>query len=189
MCLGTIAVVKLAAGIAIRPETKRDSSAIDEVVRSAFGSDVQVRLVHSIREGGEYQPAHALVAEVDGAVVGHVMVSHAVLVEGGQRSPVATLSPLAVAPSQQRRGVGSALVWAVLRRADLAGEPVVVLEGDPGYYRRFGFRPSTEIGITITLPSWAPAEAAQAVTLASYAGGPRGHLHFAALDGVEDTAG
>lgn len=74
-----------------------------EIVRVAFGSEVEVDLVEAIRRSPGYLPDLSLVAEADGVVVGHAMVSHA-LVEGGSREHrVATLSPLAVAPDRQRQ--------------------------------------------------------------------------------------
>ena len=42
-----------------------------------------------------------------------------------------------------------------------ARQPLVVLEGNPLYYGRFGFEHSRRYGIEIDLPSWAPPEAAQ----------------------------
>ena len=78
------------------------------------------------------------------------------------------LSPLAVAPDRQRQGVGSALVRAVTQRADERGEPLVVLEGAPAYYGRLGFEPADPLGIHITLPDWAPPEAAQVMRLRAY---------------------
>jgi putative acetyltransferase len=66
------------------------------------------------------------------------------------------LGPLSVRPDHQRRGVGSALMHAVLGAADALGEPLVALLGDPGYYSRFGFRPSTEYQISPPKPEWQP---------------------------------
>jgi putative acetyltransferase len=73
-----------------------------------------------------------------------------------------------VTPNRQRSGIGRALVRAALAIADARGEPIVVLEGSPTYYARFGFEPATAYGIEIHLPEWAPPEAAQVVRLASF---------------------
>ena len=56
------------------------------------------------------------------------------------------LSPLGVVPQRQGQGVGSALVRAGLRILDERGVPLVFVEGDPAYYRRFGFTSATSRG-------------------------------------------
>ncbi|MGY1724677.1 hypothetical protein [Blastococcus sp. SYSU DS0533] len=43
---------------------------------------------------------------------------------------------------------------AVLAVAEATGERVVALLGAPAYYRRFGFRPSTELGVSPPEPAW-----------------------------------
>jgi putative acetyltransferase len=147
-------------------------------VARAFGSPAEAALVEAIRASPEYVPELALVALLDGRVVGHVMISGASLVgEGGQR-PIAMLSPLAVDPSYQRNGIGAALVRAVTERAEARGGDLVILEGDPAYYGRFGFEHATPLGILIDLPSWAPPEAAQVLRFATYEPSVRGRVVY-----------
>jgi len=64
--------------IAIRPESAEDHDAIRQLVAAAFGPEGEAELVDRIRTSPEYVAEMALVAEVDGEVVGHVMVSNAV---------------------------------------------------------------------------------------------------------------
>ena len=151
--------------VVIRPETEEDHEAIASVVERAFGSPAEARLVEAIRASPEYIAELALVAVADGRVVGHVMISRCRLVDGEVEHGIVMLSPLAVDPSQQDRGIGGALVRAACERADELGEPLVVLEGDPRYYSRFGFRAAAEHGITLPLPEWAPPAAAQVLGL------------------------
>lgn len=158
----------MTAGPTIRAERPEDSAAIATVVEAAFGSPAEARLVEAIRASPEYLPDLALVAEADGHIVGHVMVSGALLVaDDGAERRIVMLSPLAVQPALQRTGIGSALVREVVRRTDERGEPFVVLEGDPAYYGRFSFEPASAHGISLPIPSWAPPEAAQLVRLAA----------------------
>lgn len=167
--------------VVIEPERPEDHAAIGEVVRAAFSHHQTVpRLVELIRASPQYLPELALVARRDGAVVGHVMISRAQLVddESGLTHDVLTLSPLAVAPSAQSQGVGSALVRGALELAERRPEPLVTLEGSPRYYPRFGFRDCREVGVTIDLPDWAPREAGQVYLLPSYVPSVRGRLVY-----------
>jgi putative acetyltransferase len=165
-------------GMAIRAEEPADRDAIAAVVRAAFGSDAEARLVDAIRASGEFVPALSLVAVADGRVVGHVMVSHVGLHDGPTVRSVASLSPLAVVPELHGQGIGGALVRAVVACAEERGEPMVVLEGAPAYYGRFGFEPGPAHGIHIDLPSWAPPEAAQVMCLRGYDPAWRGQIVY-----------
>jgi len=71
------------------------------------------------------------------------MFSGAVIELKGERIPIVMLSPLAVVPEFQKRGIGSALVRDVTAEADRRGHPFVILEGSPVYYGRFGCVPMT----------------------------------------------
>lgn len=164
--------------LSIRPEQPEDEEAIARVIEAAFGSPAVATLVDAIRRSDGFLPELSLVAEIEGGVVGHVMISRATLRDHATTREVANLSPLAVSPERQRRGIGSALVQEVTQRADGLGEPVVVLEGSPGYYRRFGFEHSVPHGIHIALPAWAPAEAAQVLRLSTYTTSFRGHVVY-----------
>jgi putative acetyltransferase len=91
---------------------------------------------------------------------------------------IAMLSPLAVDPARQRDGIGSTLVRDVCARADAAGEPLVILEGSPVYYSRFGFVDARTHGITIHLPDWAPPEAGQVLPLSNHDASLRGRVVY-----------
>ncbi len=166
--------------LAIEREQPADSAAVRAVVRAAFAHHEGVaELVDQIRASPRYVPELALVARVSGEVVGFVMLSQAEVVDdAGERHEVLTLSPLAVAPELQGRGIGSALVRAGLRAAAGRPEPLVVLEGSPRYYPRFGFRDCRELGISIALPDWAPPEAGMVFPLPCYDARVRGRLVY-----------
>lgn len=149
----------------VRPESASDHDEIAEVVTAAFGSPAEARLVEAIRASPGYIPELALVATLDGTVVGHVMVSRCDLRNDGATISIVMLSPLAVDPTHHGQGVGGLLVTTVTSLADAVGEPLVVLEGSPRYYSRFGFEPAASHGIELPLPDWAPAEAAQVLRL------------------------
>jgi putative acetyltransferase len=165
--------------VAIRQEIAADFPAIDTVVREAFGSQVEVDLVHGIRASENYVPELALVAERDRKIIGHTMLSYIALDDAGQRRHrVLSLSPLAVSPDAQKQGIGSALIAEAVRRADARGEPLIVLEGSPDYYPRFGFKYAPNYGISIDLPSWARKEAAMVYPLSAYDPDVKGHVVY-----------
>jgi putative acetyltransferase len=164
--------------VTLRSERPDDRAAISDVVGSAFGSPSEPRLVEAIRASENFVPEWSVVAELDGRIVGHVMVSFVALHDETNERRVASLSPLAVAPDVHGRGIGSALVRDVTARVDVAGEPLVVLEGSPVYYGRLGFEFSVPYGIRIDLPEWAPAEAAQIMRLGNYDPSIRGQIKY-----------
>jgi putative acetyltransferase len=131
--------------VKIRSETEADWPAIRKVNDQAFGEPIESGLVDAIRVSDRFIPELSLVAEIDGDVVGHVILSYVDIEPGAHR--VLQAGPLAVVPSHQRRGVGSALMKEAIRLADARGEPLVLIEGDPRYYERFGFKRADVSGI------------------------------------------
>lgn len=124
------------------------------VHNAAFGGSadaVEAQLVDDLRADGDVIAALSIVAVVDGDVVGHVICSRARIADW----PSIGLGPLGVIPASQQRGVGAALMHAVLAAADALDEPAVALLGDPGYYHRFGFVAGASLGVLPPVPEWA----------------------------------
>jgi putative acetyltransferase len=144
----------------IRRETPADVGAIRGIVGAAFRRQEQpnklpaeVTLVDELRAGNDWLPALSLVAaDSNENVVGYVLCTRGYV----DSAPVLALGPLAVHPEHQRRGVGSALMHAILGAAEALDEPLAGVLGDPQYYSRFGFRPSEEYAIKPPLPRWQP---------------------------------
>ena len=128
----------------IRAEEHRDWAAIHAVNVSAFETPAEANLVDTLREHA--QPLVSLVAEDNGAIVGHIMFSP-VSLSGHPALRIVGLAPMAVAPEHQRKGVGSALVRAGLDHCRQLGFGAVVVLGHPAYYPRFGFSSSARFGI------------------------------------------
>jgi putative acetyltransferase len=154
-----------------RAETPADRNDIAAVTTAAFGRVREARIVDAIRASDRFVPELSLVAEADGQVIGHVMLSYVDL--GSTR--VLELGPMSVHPRNQRNGVGGRLIREALRRADERGEPLVLVLGHPSYYPRFGFRPASEFGIEAPDPSL-PDEVFMALPLKAFDPGLRGRV-------------
>lgn len=123
--------------ISIRTSTPRDRDAIRLVEEHAFGQPVEAGLVDALVTSGN--AVTELVAEEDGAVVGHILFSRLFVEDGDTRFPAVALAPLAVEPSFHGTGIGGALVREAHVRLKDAGEKLSIVLGDPTYYGRFGY--------------------------------------------------
>jgi putative acetyltransferase len=161
----------------IRPETPADHRAVADVVTEAFGGRPgEALLVDLIRRSAGFDPDLSLVAEVDGAVAGHALFSRITVAGEGPRE-VYCLAPLSVHPGHQDRGIGSALTAEGLRILDQRGEPLVMVEGIPSYYPRFGFEPASRYGLLPPDPN-IPDEAFMVLRLAAYDPSIRGTVIY-----------
>jgi putative acetyltransferase len=124
----------------VRPEQPADVAAIAAVLREAFRTHPhsrhdEERIVSELRASGAL--ALSLVAETADGVVGHVAFSPVAIADG---SPDwYGLGPVAVRPSHQLRGIGTALVRNGLDVIRGRGARGCVVLGEPGLYGRFGF--------------------------------------------------
>jgi putative acetyltransferase len=133
---------------AIRPERPSDVEAIGGVHRLAFGREAEAQLIDALRDAGEMRVS--LVAEAEGVVVGHILFSFLSIVTAGDTIPALALAPLAVLPEFQSRGIGSQLVRDGLSVCRDQRHRIVLVLGDPRYYRRFGF--SAELARRLVSP-------------------------------------
>jgi putative acetyltransferase len=142
-------------------------------------------MVEAIRRSDGYVPELSLVAELEGRIVGHLMLSYVGL--AGDERRVLELGPMSVTPERQREGIGSALVREALRLAEERGEPLVLVLGHATHYPRFGLRPAAELGISPPDPSMSD-EFFMAVPLLAYDATLRGRAVFPAAFEDEDDA-
>ncbi|WP_420335655.1 GNAT family N-acetyltransferase [Roseibium sp.] len=132
----------IAGNLTVRDVGAKDEADVRKLVAAAFPSDLEARLVEKLRHCG------ALVLEqvalnADGKLLGHIAYSRVTpaAIGPGQGLQVACLAPVSVWPEVQRRGVGTALITASLKRLNELQEDLVLVLGPPSYYPRFGFDP------------------------------------------------
>ena len=145
LALPNCAVVSL--DVLIRPETPDDYAAIREVNLAAFGSPLEAALVERLRDDG-LVIASLVAVDKAGQVVGHILLSPVrIMANKGDQMQVASLAPMSVLPSHQRRGIGSMLVEHGIEVCKRAHYHAIVLVGHPRYYPRFGFTHALVAGL------------------------------------------
>ena len=121
----------------VRNATASDAAAIRLIHEAAFGSDAEARLVRMIEDDGD--ALVSLVANIEGAVVGHVLFSRMTVTGDGKAIAATGLAPVGVLPASQGLGIGSALIREGLARLPALGIALCFVLGHEKYYPRFGF--------------------------------------------------
>ena len=146
----------------LRPELPGEYREMEQLVRDAFWDKFspgccEHLVVHRMRTAPAVLPDLCLAAERDGELAGGIWYARAALRRAdGTETEVYTMGPVAVRPDLQGQGIGGELIRRTL---ELAGKQccAVVIYGNPAYYRRFGFRPAAEFGITDAVGESYPA--------------------------------
>ncbi|MCA3264350.1 MAG: N-acetyltransferase [Telmatospirillum sp.] len=125
-----------------RPE---DGPAIEALLDRAFGPDRHAKI--SYRYRSHVPPVHHLSrvarSDADGRLLGTIRYWPVAI--GGHTALL--LGPVAAEPALKGRGIGVALIRDTLDAAAWMNAARVVLVGDIGYYKRFGFAPAAPLGL------------------------------------------
>lgn len=138
--------------IEIRGAKEADHSETENITREAFwdvykpGCDEHL-VLRQLRRSAIFVPELDLVACEDGKIVGNIVYSKAVVLNGGVGSEVLCMGPICALPAYQRKGIGSMLLRATIAKAKALGYKAVVIFGDPAFYHRFGFVNAKQYGI------------------------------------------
>jgi putative acetyltransferase len=135
----------------IRHTRDDDIIAITRVVRNAFGSDIEARLVAELLADPSAEPRLSLLAVEGEQVLGHALFTRVTL-DPPAPLEARILCPMAVQPGRQRDGVGSALLNRGLQLLRQAGVEAVFVLGHRDYYPRFGFEPACPLGLEPSHP-------------------------------------
>jgi putative acetyltransferase len=134
----------------IRPVHAEDHAAIHALVAAAFGQADEAQLVDALRAAGD--ALVELVAEEDGALVGHILFSPLGADTGAR---LAALAPLSVLPARQGDGLGTALMETGHALCAMAGIEALIVLGHADYYPRVGY--SAAAATTVKAPFSGPS--------------------------------
>lgn len=165
--------------VTVRLEAPGEDAAVRRVEEGAFPGPEEADIVDRIRR--EAPPGWQSLVAVDAAdrIVGHLLMSPCPVlgVDGVRVAEVLAIGPVAVLPSLQHRGVGSALMAAATGLAIARAVPAVVLLGHPSYYPRFGFAPARGLGLEPPAQAW-PDDAWLARRLPAWTDEARGTVQY-----------
>ena len=129
----------------LRSENEKDYRAVEELTREAFWNVYapgasEHYFVHTMRTHPDFIPELALVAELEGKILGSIMYTKAWLADAkGQRKEILTFGPLSVTPEYQRQKIGKTLIEHSFEKAREMNYDTVVIFGNPGNYVGRGF--------------------------------------------------
>lgn len=159
--------------IIIRDEEPSDAPEINDLtVRAfkpmAFSDGSEAPIIRRLRQAGDLEVS--LVAEENGAIIGHVAFSPVTInaVHGGWFG----LGPIAVEPDRQRAGIGKSLVAKGIDALKQRGAAGVALIGNPKIYSRFGFESDGQLTYKDVEPRFVQR-------IVFFGPAPRGELRFA----------
>ena len=162
----------------IRQEKEQDREKVYALIAAAFASAEhsdgnEQDLAAALRKSTAFIPELSLVAEIDGEIVGHILLTKAKVGE----DTVLALAPLSVSPPYQRRGIGTALIREGHRIARELGYAYSLVLGSETYYPRTGYVPAEQLGIPA--PEGFPPENFMAAKLLENAGAVSGAVVYA----------
>ena len=152
----------------IRQETKNDHKDVFNVIKSAFKyaeftDNKEQFLVERLRKSNAFIPELSMVAEINGRIVGHILLTKLKIKNQTNEFESLALAPVSVIPEFQGNGIGSKLILESHKRAkDLCYNSIVLL-GHENYYPRFGYEQADKYGIE--LPFEVPKENCMVIEL------------------------
>ena len=139
--------------VLIRPETKEDYGAVENLIRESFWNVYRPGcsehyVIHVLRDDPAFVKELDFVMEKDGAIIGQNMFMRTVIEsDDGRDIPVLTMGPICITPELKRKGFGKILLDYSLEKAAQLGYGAVLFEGNIGFYGKSGFDYARKFGI------------------------------------------
>ena len=139
--------------IKIRKIAQEEQAEVYNLIKAAFET-AKVKdgdeqdFAQELRQGDNYIPEMDLVAEMNNKIAGQIMFTKTYVTRtDNSKTEALLIAPISVLPEYRNLGIGSALIREGFRIAREMGYKAVFLCGDPVYYHRFGFKPTSAYGI------------------------------------------
>ncbi len=152
----------------IRKETPSDYNTVFKLIKEAFQavpfSDLsEPYLVRRLRNSDAFIPELSLVADLNGQIVGHILLTKITIQNEYKTFESLALAPVSVLPGFQNKGIGHQLIKKAHQIAKAMGYKSIVLIGHEKYYPRFGYKKTSKYNIK--LPFAAPEKNCMVVEL------------------------
>lgn len=176
----------------IRREVREDYGAVEKLTRRVFYNIYvpgcsEHYLVHIMREHEDFVPELALVAQLDGEIIGNIMYTKARLTdETGAEKVILTFGPVCVALEHQRKGYGKALMEESFRLALDLGYEAIVIFGSPANYVSRGFVGCKKLGVCVEGGKY-PAAMLVKELVPGVLGGKKWTYHDSPVMAVDET--
>ncbi|MGO2498015.1 MAG: GNAT family N-acetyltransferase [Vibrio litoralis] len=128
----------------IRTEAPADILTIDALLKAAFPTPAEAKLVRALRENSRF--TLSLVACSDeGEVIGHALFTPVTV--DGEDYGWQGLAPVAIKESHRGQGIAEQLIRSGFDSLLEFGYSACVVLGEPNYYSRFGFKNAESFGL------------------------------------------
>lgn len=128
-----------------------------------IGDHTEHHLVNRLRRADAFIPELSLVAELNGKIVAHIMLTRILIKNDNQSHSSLSLAPVSVHPALQGKGKGGSLIRKAHEVAISPGHKSIILIGHKDYYPRIGYKKASIFGVK--LPFNVPDEYCMAIEL------------------------
>lgn len=137
----------------IRLEEEKDYYEVENLTREAFWNLYRPGcfehfVVHKLRNDKSFVKELDYVIEEDGKIVANIVYAKSNLIlENGNKKEVLIFGPVSVLPDYQKKGYGEKIISFTIEKAKELGYNVILITGNPEYYKKYGFESASKYGI------------------------------------------
>jgi putative acetyltransferase len=155
--------------VCLRPEQPGDEGGIRQINESAYGRRTEADLIEAARDAGAIRLSTVAVMGgrsaqgrivqtvertgmcsqevIGGELVGHALFTPVTVTTDRGDIELLGMGPVAVLPAKQHNGIGTMMISGCLEHLRVLQNRGVVVIGELGFFRRFGFIPASRWGL------------------------------------------